>query len=153
MTEETNIPSEFSQTPPEPSEKELVQNRINNYRVGVKPNVAQIVNALLESHLKNGLVQLNELEAIVAVRDDVTQGLAEYNLAVETATKRLNEIVQEEAIAKSQELEERRLREEEKLVAERQLRKSLEDMNFRPKSFNAKRTTNTCKHMQNLCIS
>ena len=127
MTEETNIPSEFSQTPPEPSEKELVQNRINNYRVGVKPNVAQIVNALLESHLKNGLVQLNELEAIVAVRDDVTQGLAEYNLAVETATKRLNEIVQEEAIAKSQELEERRLREEEKLVAERQLRKSLED--------------------------
>lgn len=127
MTEETNIPSEFSQTPPEPTEKELVQNRINNYRVGVKPNVAQIVNALLESHLKNGLVQLNELEAIVAVRDDVTQGLAEYNLAVETATKRLNEIVQEEAIAKSQELEERRLREEEKLVAERQRRKSLED--------------------------
>ena len=127
MTEETNIPSEFSQTPPEPSEKELVQNRINNYRVGVKPNVAQIVNALLESHLKNGLVQLNELEAIVAVRDDVTQGLAEYNLAVETATRRLNEIVQEEAIAKTEELEERRLREEEKLVQERQLRKSLED--------------------------
>jgi len=120
-------PSEFSQTPPEPSEKEQIQNRINNFKVGVTPQVAQITSALLESHLKNGQAKLTELEALIAVRDDVTNGLAEYNRSVEVATNRLNEIAVEEQQEKEIELAKRREQEKQKLVEERQLRKSLED--------------------------
>lgn len=120
-------PSEFSQTPPEPSEKEQIQNRINNFKVGVTPQVAQITSALLESHLKNGQAKLTELEALIAVRDDVTNGLAEYNRSVEVATNRLNEIAVEEQQEKEIELAKRREHEKQKLVEERQLRKTLED--------------------------
>ena len=72
---EENKPSEFSQTPPELSEKEKIQARISQYQVGMKPQTAQIVNAILESQLKNGLVKLPDLEAIIDVRNTVTSGL------------------------------------------------------------------------------
>ena len=124
---EENKPSEFSQTPPELSEKEKIQARISQYQVGMKPQTAQIVNAILESQLKNGLVKLPDLEAIIDVRNTVTSGLEGYQQAVQVATQRLQEIETEEAIEKQAELDRRESLTKEKLIAERQRRKQLED--------------------------
>jgi len=126
MADEINKPSEFSQTPPELSEKERIQKRIQDFRIGLKPQTAQVVNALLETHLKNGGAKLNELEAMILVRDDIGNGLGEYNLAVETATKRLNEIVAIEELEKQEEIAKRIDLEKTKLNEERLRRKELE---------------------------
>lgn len=126
MVDETNKPSEFSQTPPELSEKERIQKRIQDFRIGLKPQTAQVVNALLETHLKNGGAKLNELEAMILVRDDIGNGLGEYNLAVETATKRLNEILAQEEVEKQEEFAKRMQLEKDKLNEERIRRKQLE---------------------------
>lgn len=126
MVDETNTPSEFSQTPPELSEKERIQKRIQDFRIGLKPQTAQVVNALLETHLKNGGAKLNELEAMILVRDDIGNGLGEYNLAVETATKRLNEIIAQEEVEKQEEFTKRVQLEKDKLNEERLRRKQLE---------------------------
>jgi|SRR6056300_12446 hypothetical protein len=126
MADEINKPSEFSQTPPELSEKERIQKRIQDFRIGLKPQTAQVVNALLETHLKNGGAKLNELEAMILVRDDIGNGLGEYNLAVETATKRLNEIVAIEELEKQEEFAKRIDLEKTKLNEERLRRKELE---------------------------
>ena len=126
MADEINKPSEFSQTPPELSEKERIQKRIQDFRIGLKPQTAQVVNALLETHLKNGGAKLNELEAMILVRDDIGNGLGEYNLAVETATKRLNEILAIEELEKQEEFTKRVQLEKDKLNEERLRRKELE---------------------------
>jgi hypothetical protein len=126
MADEINKPSEFSQTPPELSEKERIQKRIQDFRIGLKPQTAQVVNALLETHLKNGGAKLNELEAMILVRDDIGNGLGEYNLAVETATKRLNEILAIEELEKQEEFAKRVQLEKDKLNEERLRRKELE---------------------------
>lgn len=126
MADEINKPSEFSQTPPELSEKERIQKRIQDFRIGLKPQTAQVVNALLETHLKNGGAKLNELEAMILVRDDIGNGLGEYNLAVETATKRLNEIIAIEELEKQEEFAKRVQLEKDKLNEERLRRKELE---------------------------
>ena len=126
MADEINKPSEFSQTPPELSEKERIQKRIQDFRIGLKPQTAQVVNALLETHLKNGGAKLNELEAMILVRDDIGNGLGEYNLAVETATKRLNEILATEELEKQEEFAKRVQLEKDKLNEERLRRKELE---------------------------
>lgn len=126
MVDETNTPSEFSQTPPELSEKERIQKRIQDFRIGLKPQTAQVVNALLETHLKNGGAKLNELEAMILVRDDIGNGLGEYNIAVETATKRLNEILAQEEVDKQEEFAKRVQLEKDKLNEERIRRKQLE---------------------------
>ena len=126
MADEINKPSEFSQTPPELSEKERIQKRIQDFRIGLKPQTAQVVNALLETHLKNGGAKLNELEAMILVRDDIGNGLGEYNLAVETATKRLNEIIATEELEKQEEIAKRIQLEKDKLNEERLRRKELE---------------------------
>ena len=126
MADEINKSSEFSQTPPELSEKERIQKRIQDFRIGLKPQTAQVVNALLETHLKNGGAKLNELEAMILVRDDIGNGLGEYNLAVETATKRLNEILAQEEVEKQEEFAKRVQLEKDKLNEERLRRKELE---------------------------
>ena len=90
---EENKPSEFSQTPPELSEKEKIHPAYLSIPSWYEtPNATQIVNAILESQLKNGLVKLPDLEAIIDVRNTVTSGLEGYQQAVQVATQRLQEI-------------------------------------------------------------
>ena len=62
---ENDVNSEFSvsQTPPVKSELELVQERIANYTVPVKPAVANVINAMLEQSFKTGVVKPAEIEA------------------------------------------------------------------------------------------
>jgi len=120
-------PSDFAQQVPEKSEIERIQERIANFKIGLSPQSAQIVNGLLESHLKTGQVKPNELEALILVRDDVVKGVEEYNTQVQNSQTRLQVLLEEEQVAKQLEIARRIEAEKTKTADERQLRKSTQD--------------------------
>lgn len=120
-------PSDFAQQVPEKSEIERIQERIANFKIGLSPQSAQIVNGLLESHLKTGQVKPNELEALILVRDDVVAGVEEYNTQVKNSQTRLQALLEEEQVAKQLEIARRIESEKTKTADERQLRKRTED--------------------------
>ena len=101
---ENDVNSEFSvsQTPPVKSELELVQERIANYTVPVKPAVANVINAMLEQSFKTGVVKPAEIEAYMSVRDDISKGLADYQIQVNNANSRMQQLMQEDQQLKMQ---------------------------------------------------
>lgn len=110
----------------EPTELEKVQQRIANYQIGIKPQSAQAVNTLLELHLKSGLIKLEELEAVVSVRDEVQKGLTQYNLSVETAQRQLAELVEADRVAKETAIAAEKAELVEKIRDQRKQRKDAE---------------------------
>jgi hypothetical protein len=110
----------------EPTELEKVQQRIANYQIGIKPQSAQAVNTLLELHLKSGLIKLEELEAVVSVRDEVQKGLTQYNLSVETAQRQLAELVEADRVAKETAIAAEKAELVEKVRDQRKQRKDAE---------------------------
>ena len=110
----------------EPTELEKVQQRIANYQIGIKPQSAQAVNTLLELHLKSGLIKLEELEVVVAVRDEVQKGLASYNSSVEHAQRQLVELQEADRLAKEAAIESEKAQLTDKIREQRKQRKDAE---------------------------
>ena len=104
MAEEVNSNFSSEQAPPVKSELQLVQERIANYIVPVKPNTANVINAMLEMQLSKGMVKPNELEAFITVRDDITLGLADYQQQVQNANSRMQQLIEQDNQVKMQEL-------------------------------------------------
>ena len=75
------IKSEFSQELVEPaplSEYQLVQQRLQNYTIGITPSNAQTISTILEVGLQKGNFKLSELDSLVSIREEVGKGLIEY---------------------------------------------------------------------------
>lgn len=111
----------------ERSEFQQIQDRIQNYKITTSPQVAQLNQALLAQHLASGKAQLDDLDGLITVRNELKQGLGDYQQAVVHAQKRLSELAEEEQIKKQEELAAREQAHNQKLADERQLRKSLQD--------------------------
>ena len=111
----------------EKSEFQQIQDRIQNYKITTSPQVAQLNQALLAQHLASGKAQLDDLDGLITVRNELKQGLSDYQQAVVHAQKRLSELAEEEQIKKQEELAAREQAHNQKLSDERQLRKSLQD--------------------------
>ena len=125
--EENKTSFASEQVPPrEPTELEKVQQRIANYQIGIKPQSAQAVNTLLELHLKSGLIKLEELEVVVAVRDEVQKGLASYNSSVEHAQRQLVELQEADRLAKEAAIESEKAQLTDKIREQRKQRKDAE---------------------------
>jgi hypothetical protein len=84
--------SQFASEVPELTELERITQRINNFTIGLKPANAEVVNQVMQKGLTAGNFQLNDLDALVSVREDVNKGLIEYNTQVQQASKRLEEL-------------------------------------------------------------
>ena len=110
----------------EPTELEKVQQRIANYQIGIKPQSASAVNTLLELHLKSGLIKLEELEVVVAVRDEVQKGLANYNSSVENAQRQIVELQEADRLAKEAVIEQEKAELVDKVRDQRKQRKDAE---------------------------
>jgi hypothetical protein len=117
----------FASQKPQPTELERITERITNYKVGLTPNNAQTVNTVLEKGLQQGIFKLSELDALVAIREEVNKGIIDYNTQVKVAQNRLNELQQEELLAKQTELAKREAERSQELTDERQRRKKAED--------------------------
>jgi hypothetical protein len=119
--------SAFAQEAPEPTEIERITQRIQNFKVGLTPQNAQIVPQILEKGLSNGIFKLNELDSLVNIREEVNRGIIEYNSQVQVAQQRLAELQEEEVAKRAKERDEREKAWEQKVSDERQIRKTLQD--------------------------
>jgi len=126
MTNELNQPT-FSTEKPEPSEFDRITERINNFKVGLTPSNAQTVNTILEKGLSNGIFKLNEVDALVAIREEVNKGVIEYNTQIQVAQNRMKELQEEQLVAKQEELAKREAERTQEITDERQRRKKAED--------------------------
>lgn len=112
--------------PRELTELEKVQQRIANYQIGIKPQSAAAVNTLLELHLKSGLIKLEELEAVIAVRNEVQTGLASYNSSLEHAQKQMVQLQEQDRLAKEAAIESEKAQLTDKIRDQRKQRKDAE---------------------------
>lgn len=119
--------SAFAQEAPEPTEIERITQRIQNFKVGLTPQNAQIVPQILEKGLSNGIFKLNELDSLVNIREEVNRGIIEYNSQVQVAQQRLAELQEEEVAKRAKERDEREQAWAQKVSDERQIRKTLQD--------------------------
>tara|TARA_Y100000592_G_scaffold4031_1_gene5826 strand:- start:2065 stop:3321 length:1257 start_codon:yes stop_codon:yes gene_type:complete len=127
MAEENK--SEFAQesaTPPEKTELERIQERISNYKVSISPNTALFVQNLTKQSLESP-TKVEDLDAYVVIRNELAEGLAEYQTQVQNAQRRMTQLQEEHVLAKQKELADKEQKLIESRDAERQLRKSVED--------------------------
>lgn len=124
------VKSEFSQQmvqPPELSEYQLVQQRIQNYTIGITPSNAQTISTILEMGLQKGNFKLSELDSLVSIREEVGKGLIEYQTQVQVAQRRLQELQEEETAKVVAEREKQQQEVLDKMAGERQRRKQAEE--------------------------
>lgn len=110
----------------EPTELERVQQRIANYKIALAPSSAQAISTLLQLHLKSGQIKIDELDAVIGVRNEINKGLTDYNIAVETAQRQLNSLVEADRIAKAEAIEKEKAELVDKIRDQRKLRKAEE---------------------------
>lgn len=126
MDKNVNPTFATEQAPIEPTELERVQQRIANYKIAIAPSSAQAISTLLQLHLKSGQIKIDELDAVIGVRNEINKGLTDYNLAVETAQRQLNSLVEADRIAKAEAIEREKAELVDKIRDQRKLRKAEE---------------------------
>ena len=126
MAEE--VKSEFAseQVVPELTELEKVQQRIANYQIGINPQSASAVSTLLQLHLKSGLIKIEELDAVIAVRNEIDKGLTDYNQAVQVAQQQLVELQEADRLQKEAQIEAEKTALTDKIRDQRKQRKDAE---------------------------
>jgi hypothetical protein len=126
MAEE--VKSEFAseQVVPELTELQKVQQRIANYQIGINPQSASAVSTLLQLHLKSGLIKIEELDAVIAVRNEIDKGLTDYNNAVQVAQQQLTELQEADRLAKEAQIEADKAALTDKIRDQRKQRKDAE---------------------------
>jgi|TARA_B100001094_G_scaffold332967_1_gene407579 hypothetical protein len=87
----------FASETVEPTELERITNRLNTFTVGLKPANAEQVNQIMQKGLQAGNFKLDELDALVQIREQINTGIIDYNTQVQVATKRIQELEIEEA--------------------------------------------------------
>ena len=55
------------------SESDRIRKRIQDYKAQLSPNTLQVIQILLDSQLKSGLIKPADLDAIVMLRDEVNK--------------------------------------------------------------------------------
>ena len=127
MAEENKTFAEQSAEKLQLSESDKIRERIQNYKAQLTPNTLQVIQILIESQLKSGLIKPADLDAIVVLRDEVNKAQIDYSTQVQNAQKRLEDLSATEMAEKVAAEEAKMQAFETKLVDERQLRKSAQD--------------------------
>jgi hypothetical protein len=129
MQNHDNQPTAFSQEQvvSEPTEIERIQNRVQDFKVGLSPASAEATLASMTLLLSKGLIKVEDLDAVITIREEVNKGLIEYQTTVQTASKQM-ELAQTKLLAEQAEERQRVLNEKDtQIVDERLLRKRTED--------------------------
>lgn len=114
-------------TEPELSESDRIRKRIQEYKASLNPQTLQIIQILLDSQLKSGLLKPADLDAVVLLRDEVNKAQIEYNTQVQNAQKRLQDLAETEMAEKVAAQEAKVQAIVDSRDAERARRKSVED--------------------------
>ena len=122
-TNENQTVSQFAQDVPEPTELERIQKRIADFKIGFTINSAGVVNALVQSHLKSGNVTQGELIPLDAVTKEYAAGQEEYQLMVQNAQRRAEELIAADNLAKQELFIQNQREQDDRLSSERVRRK------------------------------
>ena len=125
MAEETFAQQQVKE--PELSESDKIRKRIQDYKASLNPQTLQIIQILLDSQLKSGLLKPADLDAVVLLRDEVNKAQIEYNTQVQNAQKRLQDLAETEMAEKVAAQEAKVQAIVDSRDAERARRKSVED--------------------------
>ena len=87
-------------TEPELSESDRIRQRIQDYKAQLSPNTLQVIQIMLETQLKSGLMKPADLDALVMLRDEVNKAQIEYNTQVQNAQRRLQDLSETEMAEK-----------------------------------------------------
>ena len=109
------------------SESDRIRKRIQDYKAQLSPNTLQVIQIMLESQLKSGLLKPADLDAVVMLRDEVNKAQIEYNTQVQNAQRRLQDLSETEMAEKVAAEEAKVKAIVESRDAERARRKSVED--------------------------
>ena len=129
MENHDNQPTAFEQelSVPEPTEIERIQNRVKDFKVGLTPASAEAVVASMQILLTKGLIKLEELDAIISIREEVNKGLIDYQTTVTNAQKDMEIAQQNLLIQQEQERQQVLAEKDTQIEDERLLRKRTED--------------------------
>ena len=117
----------FAEQVVEPTESETIRERISNYKSQISPQSVQVAQLLLEQQLKAGLVKSTDLDALIILRDELNKSTIDYRTMLESSQRRLQQLAEDEQVAKIEQEQKRKQQEQTKLVDERSLRKNLQD--------------------------
>jgi len=114
-------------TEPELSESDRIRQRIQDYKAQLSPNVLQVIQIMLETQLKSGIMKPGDLDALVMLRDELNKAQAEYQTQVQNAQRRLEDLSATE-MAEKVAAEEKKIKDiVDSRDAERARRKNVED--------------------------
>ena len=114
-------------TEQELTESDRIRKRIQDYKAQLSPNTLQVIQIMLESQLKSGLLKPADLDAVIMLRDEVNKASIEYNTQVQNAQRRLEDLSSTEMAEKVAQEEAKIAQIIESRDVERQRRKSVED--------------------------
>lgn len=104
MAEESTFASE-SATPVEKSELQQIQERLASYKATLDPRALSVIQTLAQSQLANGLLKLEELDAMVLLRDEVNRANIDYQTMLKRSQTRAQELLAEQEANKAVETE------------------------------------------------
>lgn len=108
------------------TESDRIRKRITEFKSSLNPNVLGVISLMIDNQLKSGMLKPADLDAIVALRDEINAAQIEYNTQIQNAQKRLTDLAEQdqaEQVAK-QEAAIQAIKDGE--TAERQRRKDAE---------------------------
>ena len=117
----------FAEQVVKPTESETIRERISNFKSQISPQSVQVAQLLLEQQLKAGLVKSTDLDALIILRDELNKSTIDYRTMLESSQRRLQQLAEDEQVAKIEQEQKRKQQEQTKLVDERSLRKNLQD--------------------------
>ena len=129
MENHENQPTAFEQEQvvSEPTEIERIQNRVKDFKVGLTPTSAEAALASISILLSKGLLKMEELDAVISIREEINKGLIDYQTTVQVAQRDL-EKAQAVALQEQKAEQERVLAEKDTQIEdERLLRKRTQD--------------------------
>lgn len=95
MAEESTFASE-SATPVEKSELQQIQERLASYKATLDPRALSVIQTMAQSQLSNGLIKLEELDAMILLRDEVAKANIDYQTMLKRSQTRAQELIAEQ---------------------------------------------------------
>ena len=120
-------PPTFETEQVQPTELERLVERMNNFSVPLKPATAQATLTTVQRGLEQGMFKIDELDAVISIREEVNKGIIEYNSQMKIAQERMQTLQQEAIVQQQEDIAKAMEAERTKTADERQLRKRTED--------------------------
>jgi len=125
MAEESTFASESTE-PVEKSELQQIQERIASYKATLDPRSLGVIQTMAQSQLANGLIKLEELDAMVLLRDEINKANIDYQTMMKRSQTRAQELLAEQEANKTVEFENMMAEQKNVTAKERVRRKEVE---------------------------